>query len=120
MNQTNRRELLCTGGLLAAAASGNAALKALGAGPPAHTNKEGRWDHEYTFGHTMLFMEEYHRGTMEILGSLNAELGLIGELTSRAAHVIRGGGHRVDVYERRTHASLRAKGDTARQSRHYA
>ena len=92
MNQTNRRELLCTGGLLAAAASGNAALKALGAGPPVHTNEAGRWDHEYTFGHTMLFMEEYHRGTMEILGSLNAELGLIGELTSRAARVIRKGG----------------------------
>ena len=51
MNQTNRRELLCTGGLLAAAASGNAALKALGAGPPAHTNEAGRWDHELSLIH---------------------------------------------------------------------
>lgn len=91
MNQTNRRELLRVGGLLAAAASGETALKALGAGPPTNSNEAGRWDHEYTFGHTMLFMEEYHRGTMEILGSLSAELGLIGELTSRAARVIRGG-----------------------------
>ena len=45
-----------------------------------------------TFGHTVLFMEEYHQATMEILGRLSGELDQIGELTSRAAAVIKAGG----------------------------
>jgi len=45
-----------------------------------------------TFGHTMLFMEEYHQGTMEMLGRLSGELDQVGELTSRAAAVIKAGG----------------------------
>ncbi len=54
--------------------------------------RSSRWDHEYTFGHTVLFMEQYHRGAMDILRRLKGELALIGELTSRAASVIRNGG----------------------------
>ena len=45
-----------------------------------------------TFGHTMLFMEEYHQATMEILGRLSGELDQVGELSSRAAGVIKQGG----------------------------
>ena len=56
------------------------------------TETTSRWEHEYTFGHTVLFMEEYHAGTLEILGSQAGELDHIGELTSRAASVIRTGG----------------------------
>merc|ERR1711964_612035 len=37
-------------------------------------------------------MDEYHQATMEILGSQGGELDQIGELTSRAASVIRAGG----------------------------
>ncbi len=37
-----------------------------------------KWDHEYTFGHTILFMEEYHQGTMEILGRLSGEIEHVG------------------------------------------
>ncbi len=45
-----------------------------------------------TFGHTVLFMEEYHRATMEILGRLSGELDQVGDLSSRAATVIKQGG----------------------------
>ena len=45
-----------------------------------------------TFGHTVLFMEEYHQATMEILGRLSGELDQVGELSSRAAGVIKQGG----------------------------
>ena len=40
----------------------------------------------------MLFMEEYHQATMEMLGRLSGELDQVGELTSRAAAVIKAGG----------------------------
>lgn len=45
-----------------------------------------------TFGHTVLFMEEYHQATMEMLGRLSGEIDQVGELTSRAAAVIKAGG----------------------------
>gem|GEM_PF-595569 len=51
-----------------------------------------KWEDEYNYGHTILFMEEYHRNILEILGCLTGELGHIGELSSRAANVIRNGG----------------------------
>lgn len=56
---------------------------------PEYTN---RWDHEYTWGHDKLFMEEYYDGTMEILGCLSGEIDQIGDLTDRAASVIKNGG----------------------------
>ena len=40
----------------------------------------------------ILFMEEYHQGMLEILRHQSGELEHIGELTSRAAHVIKNGG----------------------------
>ena len=40
----------------------------------------------------MLYMEQYHHGTLEILRRLRGELDQIGELTTRAAQVIRDGG----------------------------
>jgi len=92
MDKTNRRELFRAGGALVAAAIGQAAVKPIVAEAAPQKSRTSRWDREYTFGHTMLFMEEYHQGTMEILGSLSGEVELIGELTSRAARVIRKGG----------------------------
>ncbi|MFC1551097.1 hypothetical protein ACFL6P_00895 [Candidatus Latescibacterota bacterium] len=44
------------------------------------------------FGHKILFMDEYHKGTMELLGRLSGETGHIGELSSRAVSVINNGG----------------------------
>ena len=92
MPETSRRGLFRTG---AAAFAG--VLAGLGRKSPeaeAHVplTPASRWDDEYTFGHTQLFMEEYHQGTLEILGRQAGELDHIGELTSRAASVIRNGG----------------------------
>ena len=49
-------------------------------------------ERQHSFGHGPLLMEEYHQGTMEILGRLSGELDQVGDLTSRAARVIRNGG----------------------------
>jgi len=54
-----------------------------------HTTK---WDHEYTFGHTKLFMEDYIEGTLEILGCQSGEIEQIADIASRAAQVIKNGG----------------------------
>jgi len=58
----------------------------------SYEQNQSKWDNEYTWGHTMLFMEEYHQGTMEIIGCLSGELSHVGDLTSRAANVIKNGG----------------------------
>ena len=58
------------------------------AAAPAPASK---WDHEYTFGHTRLFMDEYHAGILGILSRIAGEAELVGELTSRAAKVVRSG-----------------------------
>ena len=47
---------------------------------------------ECNFGHTILFMDEYYRGTIEILGRLHGEVEHVAELSARAARVIRSGG----------------------------
>ena len=92
MSETSRRELLHAGATFVAGMAGQSALNptTIEAAPARH--RAGKWDHEYTFGHTMLFMEQYHQGTMTILGRQSGELDQIGELTSRAAHVISKGG----------------------------
>ncbi len=94
MSSLNRRDMLRRGTIagagLAAVGAGATADAARGAGPIAGSGST--WDNEYDFGHTILFMEEYHRGTMRILGCLKGELDHIEELASRAASVIRDGG----------------------------
>jgi len=89
MTKPTRRNLLRAGATLAAGAAGHGALQATAAAAAPRETGTSKWDHEYTFGHTQLFMEQYYRGTMEILGRLGGEVNLIGELTSRAASVIR-------------------------------
>ena len=99
MSDTNRRDLLGAGATLIAGLAGQSVLgPTTTAAAPQHPAPRGparahadRWQHEYTFGHTELFMEEYHRGTMEILACQAGELEQIGELTSRAARVIQQG-----------------------------
>lgn len=92
MSSTSRRDVLRTGISLGA---GIAAGKSLS---PKEVHAQSAGEHsrgrerEYTFGHRILFMEEYHQGAMEILRKLSGELDHIGELTSRAASVIRNGG----------------------------
>ena len=92
MDKTNRRDVLRAGATLVAAATGQACARPEVVQAAPRKEPSSRWNHEYTFGHTILFMEEYHQGTMEILGRLTGELELIGELTSRAANVVRSGG----------------------------
>ena len=89
---TTRRGLLKTGAALGAGfVSGTIVNPGTAASGPCQ-NVSCPWEKEYTFGHTMLFMDEYHEGTMEILGRLSGEIGHVGVLTSRAAEVLRSGG----------------------------
>ena len=93
MKSQSRRGAMKAGMLMGAGFAMNGATRseaAVGAGPVVGSG--GEWDAEYTFGHTILFMEEYHRGTMEILGRQSGELDHIGELTTRAARVFKSGG----------------------------
>ena len=92
MPNTTRRDLLRAGAAAVSIAAVGSMIPAREADAGPKVPGPSRWDHEYTFGHTELFMQEYHRGTLEILGRLAGERELIGELTSRAAAVIKRGG----------------------------
>ncbi len=89
---TSRRQILRSGAFLGAGIAAGTVLKPGTSGALCPINNSGKWDNEYNFGHTILFMDEYHQGTMEILGCLSGEIGHVGELTSRAADVIKNGG----------------------------
>ena len=84
---TTRRNLLRAGAttLAAATVSRPATLPAA-----PLDGRTSRWDHEYTFGRTQLFMEEYHQGSLEILGRLHGELEWIGESVNSGESVNRG------------------------------
>lgn len=91
MAQTTRRDVLHAGvALLSGAASGSisAPRTARAGGGMAHVE---HFDTECNFGHTILFMDEYYRGTLEILGRLHGEVEHTEELSARAASVIRSG-----------------------------
>jgi len=98
MAKTSRRNLLKKGAALGVGIASGYALSpdvsnaSCPSQPCDNSGNTSKWDHEYTWGHTKLFMEEYHAGTMEILGRLSGEIGHVGELTSRAADVIKNGG----------------------------
>ena len=100
MEKTSRRNLLKKGAALCTGIASGYALKPdisdafCSTKPPCSNNSDNttKWDHEYTWGHTKLFMEEYHDRTMEILGCLSGEIDHVGELTSRAASVVKNGG----------------------------
>ena len=94
MNKKTRRQILQNGLLLGAGAAGASHLSAAShAGHQPCESPAESWSGEYDFGHTQLFMEEYHQGTLEILGQISGELEQVGQLTSRAAQVIRDGGN---------------------------
>jgi len=99
MSNTSRRNMLKAGAALGAsiASGGMLNAKVSDAACPRQSCGNGsgqtsRWDHEYTWGHKKLFMEEYHDGTMEMLGCLSGEIGQVGDITDRAASVIRNDG----------------------------
>ena len=86
----NRRKLLQQGMLLGGVIGSGKWLEKSAQG---HSQgNECQWEREYTFGHTKLFMEEYYQGTLDILGAQSGELDQIGDLTSRAAKLIKAGG----------------------------
>ncbi len=99
MSKTSRRNLLkagaalgagiASGGMLNTGVSDAACPRKGRSSGNGHTN---RWDNEYTWGHTKLFMEEFYDGTMEIIGCLRGEIDQVGDITDRAASVIRNGG----------------------------
>ena len=85
--QPSRRALLLGGAALVGTTAGSqpdAVAAAANAAP-------SKWDAEYTFGHSQLFMDQYHQGILEILSRIAGESELVGELTSRAANVVRQG-----------------------------
>ena len=92
MPNQSRRELLRTGALLGAGIAAGSIPQKSSAKTCAGSVCESKWDDEYDYGHSILFMEEYYRGTMNILGCLSGEIDHIGELSSRAASVIKNGG----------------------------
>jgi hypothetical protein len=61
---------------------------------PRHTlnRAQGQWADPSPDDDTRLFMEQYHQGTLAILAAQRGELDQIGELSSRAARVVRDGG----------------------------
>lgn len=92
MPSSTRRDVLRAGAVLAAGIAASPGDQLAIATPTDVGEKPGPWDHEHTFGHTRLFMDEYHQGSLEILGRISGELPLIGELTSRAARTVQAGG----------------------------
>ncbi len=92
MLTTSRRDMFRTGAVLGAGIVSGTFLRSQASAETPGDEYTCSWEKEYTFGHTILFMDEYHRGIMEILGRLSGEIGHVGELTSRAAQVIQNGG----------------------------
>ncbi len=84
----SRRDLLLGG---AAVVGGLASIETASSAPAHSSPANSKWDKEYTFGHSQLFMDQYHQGILGILGKIAGETELVGELTSRAASVVRAG-----------------------------
>ena len=82
----SRRDLLLGGAAIVGGLAGTQPLSSA----PAPSESRSKWDHEYTFGHSKLFMDQYHEGILGILSKIAGETELVGELTSRAARVVRG------------------------------
>ena len=81
----SRRDLLLGGAALVGGLAGTEPISAAAAPSTARS----KWDDEYTFGHSKLFMDQYHEGILGILAKIAGEAELVGELASRAARVIR-------------------------------
>jgi len=92
MKTTSRRSMLRTGALMGAGIATGGTLAPSKTEASGSIGKESEWEREYTFGHTVLFMDEYLDGTLSILGSLSGEVDHIGELAERAKSVVKAGG----------------------------
>ncbi len=92
MKTTSRRSMLRTGALMGAGIATGGTLAPSKTEASGSIGKESEWEREYTFGHTVLFMDEYLDGTLSILGSLSGEVDHIGELAERAKAVVKAGG----------------------------
>lgn len=91
-NGMTRRDVLKKSMIAGSVALGAPATTVAANGCPAGRGLENKWENEYDFGHKILFMEEYFQGTINMLGALSGEIEHIGELTNRAANVVRNGG----------------------------
>jgi hypothetical protein len=91
MTAPTRRELLRSGVTAVAAVAGASLRTPCTAHAAEDAASLPHQDAECNFGHTILFMDEYYRGTLEILGRLYGEVEPLMELGARAASVIRGG-----------------------------
>ena len=94
MAETSRRDILRAGAtMFAGVASGSLATPQTTQADVHDVNAvtSAQGNAECNFGHTILFMDEYFRDTLEILGRLHGEVEHVGELSARAASVIRNG-----------------------------
>jgi len=88
MTEATRRHVLRIGASAIAGVAGGSL-----ATPTSQARADSvRPDEECNFGHTLLFMDEYFQGTLEILRRLYGEVEHVAELAARAANVIRNGG----------------------------
>ena len=92
MSKTNRRQMLRSSAAMGAGIAAGAIFNSGSVKADCQEENACKWEKEYNFGHTILFMDEYYQGTMELLGRLSGEIDHVGELSSRAANVIKNGG----------------------------
>ena len=92
MSKTSRRQMLRSSAAMGAGIAAGAIFNSGSVKADCQEENACKWEKEYNFGHTILFMDEYYQGTMELLGRLSGEIDHVGELSSRAANVIKNGG----------------------------
>jgi len=92
MSKTSRRQMLRSSAAIGAGIATGAIFNSGSVKADCQEENACKWEKEYNFGHTILFMDEYYQGTMEILGRLSGEIEHVGELSSRASNVIKNGG----------------------------
>ena len=80
----SRRDLLLGGAVLVGGLAGTEPISSA----PAPSKSRSKWDHEYTFGHSKLFMDRYHEGILGILAKIAGETELVGELTSTSRRAV--------------------------------
>ena len=75
MDKTTRRDVLRAGTSMFAGVASGLVTTPQATYAEKHVEKPMHPDAECNFGHTILFMDEYLRGTLEILGRLHGEGG---------------------------------------------
>ena len=70
----SRRDLLLGGAAIVGSLTGTQPVSSA----PVPSKSRSKWDREYTFGHSKLFMDQYHEGILGILSKIAGETELVG------------------------------------------